>query len=550
MKLFEASWEVCNKCGGIYTVINSKSRYLKDIEEHIFIGPYFQNDEFYEKDVPEKFKEEFQNLSEKGIVCHYGVWKENEKECVLIDFSKLFQKKNEIKKELWEDYQIDSLHSGFDFEEPVLWSWAVGMFLEEVSKKERIIGQFHEWLTGAGILYLKKKNANVGTVFTTHATVLERAMASSGEVYSGENDLEEAKKRGVIDKHLIEKQSSLNCDAFTTVSELVAESCEKIFKRKPELTLNGMDLEYFNNVCAAERHKANKKNIRNFLKAYFFPYYYFDLNKTKIFFISGRYEWHSKGLDVFINSLGKLNNRLKEENGENIVVMFFIPAGVREKNNEIFESMKLIKEFNEKLGDLSEDLKNKIFKNKEVLKDNDFFERFEKNGNPALSTYSLNYENDQIIAKLMENGLNNEEEDKVKVIFHPCYLDDKEEFFGLDYYDVTSGCDLGVFPSFYEPWGYTPVESAVVGVPAITTDRAGFGKFVRERGENGGILVLNREGVDDADFEEDLCNTLHWYSMLDKEEIKKRRLAAKDFCKNVDWKVFVEDYLRIYKRLI
>jgi glycogen(starch) synthase len=572
-KLFEVSWEVCNKVGGIYTVITSKIPYMKHhIEDYFLVGPYLQeNIDFEEKGIPIELKGIFSNLEQKGIRCHYGKWK-NAK-TILIDFSELKKNKNSIKKELWDVYGIDSIKSDLMFDDPMVWGYAVGMFLQEVEKNlsnQKIVGQFHEWLTGSSILYLKKNKSKIATIFTTHATVLERAMASSGEIFQGDNSDAEAYKRNVNDKHQVEKATAKNCDIFTAVSETVADSCERVLGRRPEvIVLNGMDIRHFPNMEEIPKeHKKDKEKIKDFLMAYFFPYYYFDLENTLIYFISGRYEMHAKGIDTYIRALGRLNERLKEEKSKkNIVAFLFIPTETIDEDIKIVESMIFLKSMKDSIDEYSHSMKKKILssflsgQNKNLF-DEDFKKEikrflkiFTKKGNLPITTHKLKDKNDAIINEIKRAGLKNQKEDKVKVVFYPAYLGRSDSLLNMEYYDVVNGCHLGIFPSFYEPWGYTPVESAARGVPAITTNLSGFGKYVKENLKNGkpdekGIIVIDRQNKNDEETIKELEEWMYWYLKLPKIQRIKNKIIAETFVKEVSWDNLIHNYFDAYKKAI
>jgi glycogen synthase len=576
ISLYEVSWEVCNKVGGIYTVIESKSSYIKEhVDEFFFIGPYFPGKdclEFEEKPVPENLGEIFAKLEKKHIICHYGRWSKTRTKTILVDFSKLLDEKNNIKARLWEEYKIDSISSGFDFEEPVVWSYSVGMLLEEISKnnkKSQMIAQCHEWLSGTAILYLKKVKANLATVFTTHATVLERAMAGTGESLSPTTKIdEEAYKRKVSDKHQIEKASALNATIFTTVSQSVSDASSIILSRKPEIiTLNGLDMRNFPDLEEIPaKHKSSKEKLKDFIISYFFPHYYLDIENTLFYFISGRYEFHGKGIDLFIRALGQLNKKLKEEKyNKHIIAFIFVPAAVKDEDIKIVENLVFLKNIKEKIEDYSKVMKKNILYSflggKDIEAYNDEFKTdmkklsklFKKPGLPPITTHILENPNEAVIQEIKKAGLENKKDDPVKIVYYPAYLEENDGLLGMKYYDAISGCHLGVFPSFYEPWGYTPAEAAVLGVPAITTDMSGFGKFVSEHlttklPDEKGIIIINRENRKDSDVVQELVENMHWYTHLQKIQRIKNKIIAETFASSkLSWEILIKNYLEAYK---
>src|SRR3989344_475657 len=580
--LFELSWEVCNKVGGIYTVITSKADLIsKNHENYFLIGPYFENQakfEFKESLPPQSFRKAFSELETEGIKCHYGNWliKGNPK-VILIDFKNFVNKKNEIKKDLWDKFKVDSLFSQWDFEEPVIWSTAAGKLIELLQKSKKVIIHCHEWLAGAALLYLKNKN--IPSIFTTHATMLGRALAGSGyDLYDNLENLNpdlEAKNRGVIDKHSLEKAAASNAHVFTTVSEITSMEAEKILGRKADiLTLNGLDIDKFPSFeVTSIKHQRNRESMREFIAYYFFPHYYFDLKETLTFFIVGRYEFKNKGIDILIKSLGNLNRLMKEENSEKTVIVFFwIPTQVESAKYKIAKNKTnyhLLRHFIEQNSSM---LTRKIIENilqcmdetcqikeknmeAQMLFDEDFFENirklklnFTREGDPPLITHNIqNESNDPIIKSFIENGLDNKRDDKVKVIFYPVYLTGVDGLLDMEYYDCISGCHLGLFPSYYEPWGYTPLETAALGVPSLTTDFGGFGRFLMSKNKEGsGVFVLKRFNKSEENIVNEFTSILHNYTKLNQKGRVDQKLQAKEISNLADWKEFIKFYFEAY----
>jgi len=288
--LFECSWEVCNKVGGIYTVVKSKAALLNSAYSRYFlVGPYFEEkarQDLQPEDVPDDLKQVFSELEHEGIKCHYGTWQvKGDPKAILIDFKGFVNNKNGIKKNLWDTYKIDSLNSRWDFEEPMLWATCVGKLIEKFARinspnnDRKIVGHFHEWMGGFAILLLKQAGVKVATVFTTHATMLGRSICGSGgNLYEGLPNLnpdEAAYNLGVHDKYMTEKACTENCDVFTTVSEITAIEAEKILGRKADvLVLNGLDLAKFPTFEETSiKHRENREVVREFASYYFLPYY-------------------------------------------------------------------------------------------------------------------------------------------------------------------------------------------------------------------------------------------------------------------------------------
>ncbi len=578
--LFEVSWEVCNRVGGIYTVLKSKAAKMASHyrQGYFAVGPYFQKKvagEFQEEIPTKLLKDAFEELKNEGILCHYGRWLvDGEPSAVLIDFSGFAGKKNEIKTELWNSYKIDSLYTQyFDFDEPIIWGYAAGKLIEAVSKisDKKVVAHMHEWLSGSALLYLRNRNAAVAKVFTTHATVLGRAISSSGAdlytVMEKLNPEEEAYKRGIQAKHQTERQCAHNADVFTTVSEITALEAERLLGKKPDMLLeNGIDSSKFPTFEeAVMQHRRFKRRIKAFMQYYFFPYYTFDLEDVLIYFICGRYELHDKGVDIFIKALARLNAALKKENGRTIVAFFWIPANTASINPELFESKTFYEDVKESVHHAIEGVSEKIiysliskkkYSIEQLLGKDIFFEakkkvlRLSRKGSPPLSTHKLHDEDkDQILGAFRESGLLNRKEDKVKVVYYPTYLTGADGLLDLNHYESMHGAHLGVFPSCYEPWGYTPLEAAALGVPAITTDLAGFGRYIYKSQQKKfpGIFVMRRLNRTDEQAAEELAGIMHSFSKLSREERIKNKIEAKHASELANWETLVAKYFEAHR---
>ncbi len=580
--LFEVSWEICNKVGGIHTVVKSKAAQMKDIyrENYYVIGPFFAQKipgEFDEKAPPKDVSKVFEILEKEGIRCYYGDWLvKGEPRAILIDFSGFTYKKDEIKARLWEGFKIDSLHSQFfDFDEPTIWAYAAGRLIHEMKKaigEKRVVAQFHEWLSGAGLLYLKQNNAGVATVFTTHATMLGRTICTNHlnlySIWDKINPEQKAYEFGIQAKYQTEKACAFNSDAFTTVSELTGIEAKHLLGKKPDvILLNGLDLSKFPTFEEASiRHIQNRTKLREFIMYYFFPYYSFDLEKTLIYFICGRYEFKDKGVDVFIRALAKLNQRLKNENSDKTVVAFFwIPGDIKGIKNELIENRSFFDDIKDAVEGNIVEIKNKIIYSivsQKPLDEKGIFDddmihdnkrkvsRLMKKGFPALSTHDLNNEDtDEIMKTLRENGLLNNKEDRVKVVFYPIYLTGADRLLDMSYYECMQGSHLGVFPSYYEPWGYTPLEAAALGVSSVTTDLAGFGRHITKKlpkGRNKGIFVLKRMGKKEEEIINELDEIMYYLSNASKQDRIKNKMEAQRLASLADWKFFVKNYIRAH----
>ncbi len=578
--VFEISWEVCNKVGGIYTVVRSKAgRMMENYQDSYFVvGPYFPKKaigEFSEKPVPDFLREAFDSLRKEGLVCHYGTWMvEGEPNAILIDFAGFTARTNDIKRELWDLFKVDSLGTNyFDFDEPVVWAYSSGLLVERLSKGRRVIAHFHEWLSGAGLLYLKAKNADAATVFTTHATTIGRSMASADmDLYGlfGKVDPDrEAYRLHCHPKHQTEKAAALQADVFTTVSEITGMEASHLLGRKPDVILpNGLNIDKFPTFDDASiKHSVFRWRLHEFIMYYFFPYYTFDLDNSLVYFLSGRYEFHDKGVDIFIRALANLNNRLKHDKSEKTVIAFFwIPGNIRAIKPELVEARTFYEDLKESIDYSSGHVRERLlylFISQRKITDEEIIgkdvmleirrkvSRLYRKGNPPLSTHDLYDEgSDQIISSFRSLGLNNSREDRVKVVFYPIYLTGADRLLDLNYYEAMQGAHLGVFPSYYEPWGYTPLEAGALGTACVTTDLAGFGRYIAKESQKKkeqGIFVIPRLGKSEDEVVVSLSDVLYGYSQLSKEDRIKNKIGAHHLASHADWKNFIKYYLDAHK---
>lgn len=572
--VFEVSWEVCNKVGGIYTVIRSKySEMMKYYKNYFLIGPYFEENiktEFMKIDPPEDFKKSFDELKTEGINCYYGKWPclKDAPFTILIEFSGFLYKKNEIKKLLWEDYQIDSIRAGWDFEEPLMWSYAAGMLIEKISEKsfqkKNIVAHFHEWLSGFGLLYLKKNCPSIGTIFTTHATILGRTLSSNGvDIFSSMNTIDISREiyyHNIESKHLAESAMAKNAGVFTTVSEITSLESGKFLGRIPDIIVtNGLDIEKFPNfVDISIKHISSREKIKEFLTYYFFPYYSFDIDNNIIAYTVGRFEYADKGYDLIIKTLGVVNEKLKKQKSTHTLTMiFWVPMQQYGLRLDVLENKNYYMHIKNYVQANGQDILKKItydFISKKDKVEELFAESFvndirkdlavfSRKGNPPLATHNIDDKN-ILVNALIQNGLLNRKEDVIKVVVEPVYLDGVDGFIDLSYYDAIIGCHIGLFPSYYEPFGYTPLESAALGVPALTTDMTGFGKFIKKQNpENKGIIVLDRSMKNEEDVINNFSDLLINFLGMSHSERINCRLKAKELSGFADWKVLIKNYI-------
>jgi glycogen synthase len=578
--LFEASYEVCNKVGGIYTVLSSKAALMKEkYPEYVAVGPYYHDKastSLEQQPAPKEYQDIFLELRQEGIECIYGRWMvTGEPNTILIDFRNCIKNGNDIKRELWEKFGVETLFSAWDYTEPMVWAWCVGKLLDKIGKKfesKKIVAHFHEWLAGIALLNLKANRSMIKTVFTTHATMLGRAIAGSGDdlyyLLDKINPYEEAKKRGILDKFSTEKACALNCDIFTTVSEITAIEAEKILGRRAEvIVLNGLDAEKFPTIEGTSiKHQETREEIRDFLSYYFFPYYSLDLEESLNYFLLARYEFRNKGLDIYIKALARMNNKLKSEKStKTIISFFFVPMETHGINTTILENKNIYHEIKHAVEEQNETVKSRLVRdlasNKKIEIENLLPKNFllsiksttqsfaRQNSTPPLSTHNLHNEQNNEMINLMKNeGLLNREEDRIKVIIYPVYLSESDGILNLKYYDVVSGCHLGIFPSYYEPYGYTPLECAALGVPSVTSDLAGFGRYIEtiSKQKEGGIFVLKRFQKKEEDVINEFTGILYDFSKLKKPERVNQKVIAKELSLLADWSILINNYIEAH----
>jgi phosphorylase/glycogen(starch) synthase len=525
--IFEVSWEVCNKVGGIHTVVATKSFTLVgELQNNlILIGPDLIKDESTENtefiEDPQLFIAWRKQAEAEGLKIRVGRWNiQGSPIAILLNFSSYFYDKDKIFFELWEKYKLDSLPGQWDYAEPALFGYASGMLIESFVKfnlntYDRIIAHFHEWMTGTGILYLKDRLPQVGTVFTTHATVAGRSLAGNNRplykdltTFHGD---EVAREFNIISKQSAEKLSAQMADAFTTVSEITARECSQFLQKEVSLlTPNGFEDTFVpsNDQFDVKRREGRMKllEVAEMMCGQKFP--------EDVFLVatSGRYEFRNKGIDLFIDALGELNN--SKELKRPIIAFLLIPANHYGPRKDLL--------------------------NKQALED--------AFGSKYLTHNLHDAEWDPILNRIRKKELNNASSDKVKVLFVPSYLNGNDGIFNVPYYDLLIGLDLTVFASYYEPWGYTPLESLAFSVPTVTTTLAGFGLWVNSMCENTGscIDVINRTDDNDIDVVHQIVLAVMNKTLLSFDQMQMARTRAFEISRQVLWSSLIMYYKQTY----
>lgn len=530
--IFESSWEVCNKVGGIYAVLSTRAKTLHDRlkDNLIFIGPdcwkeqpcpYFTEDKAL-------FPQWVKKASSEGLRVKVGRWNvPGEPIAILVDFTPYYKDKDKIYTKLWEDFKVDSLHAYGDYDEASMFSYAAALVVQSfyyfnIDPTKKVIYHGNEWMTGLGVLYIHKYVPEIATVFTTHATSIGRSIAGNNkplyDYFEGYNGNQMAAELNMQSKHSIEHQTAAYVDCFTTVSEITARECKQLLDKPVDVVLpNGFENNF---VPKGAQFTRKRKAAREKLLAIANSLTGEQLgDDTLIVSTSGRYEFRNKGIDVFIDAINILRHdgRLKK----NVVAFIDVPAWVREPRKDLQEKLNAL------------------------VRDNNPLEQ------PVITHWLNNMDSDNTLCKFRSLGMDNGKGDRVKIFFIPCYLTGDDGIVNLTYYDVVLGNDLCVFPSYYEPWGYTPLESIAFKVPCVTTDLAGFGLWVNsELGHYGelsdGVKVVHRTDSNYGDVANAIEETIYEYSELGDADIKGVRANAEKLSKKALWSHFIKYYEKAY----
>ena len=575
--LFEVAWEVCQQVGGIYTVLKTKvpSMLEKWGDQYCLIGPYNQHTaaiEFEETAAEEPIRSALRELKQQGISCYFGRWLiPGKPKVILFDFRPRFTRLDQDKFLLWQDHGIQSPQGDAEVNDTIAFGFTVAEFFRALSTHLHgtpVIGHFHEWLAGIPVMRIAHQHLPITTVFTTHATLLGRYIAADNpyfyEQLDGIDPGGAAAHYNISARYLVERIAAHAATVFTTISEVTAREAEKFLGRKPDFILpNGLNIQRFIALHEFQNlHLKYKERIHEFVMGHFFPSYSFNLDRTIYLFISGRYEYRNKGMDVFIESLYQLNERLKQIPNPPTVVAFIITrGGVKNVNVGAIQSHLMFDELRNLCSDLQARVGQRLLSaavtgrmpGLEDLLPNDIqvqlkraMHSFKRSSLPAIVTHDL-YDDahDAVLSHIRHRELFNRPQDPVKVIFHPEFVTATSPLFGLDYDQFVRGCHLGVFPSYYEPWGYTPLECMALGIPAITTDLSGFGTFVKKHipeAREKGIYVLPRSNIPAEASIADLTSYLFSFVQLSRRERIELRNRAERLTDMFDWSVLATHY--------
>lgn len=530
--IFEASWEVCNKVGGIYTVLSTRAKSMQDVckDRVVFIGP----DVWTEKESP-WFKEDKALLADwkktaikqDRLNIRIGRWDvPGQPIVVLVNFNQFFPAKDAIYGDMWHKFGVDSLNAYGDYDESCMFAYASGAVIESFYKYHKlqdknVVAHFNEWMLGMGALYTKDRLPKVGTLFTTHATSIGRSIAGNGKPlynYLSAYDSDQmARELNMEAKHSIEKAAAQHVDCFTTVSDITARECRQLLHRDPIVTPNGFEKDF---IPVGQEHEEKRLAARKKLINVAEKLLGYDIQEDALLVAtSGRYEYRNKGIDVFIDAMHRLEQIKQLE--KDVIAFIMVPAWISGPRADLQDRLKLKKTPGTALS------------------------------HPHITHWLRNMNHDSVLNQINYLKMENKAEDRVKIIFVPSYLNGNDGIFNMPYYDLLIGLDVTVFPSYYEPWGYTPHESIAFSVPTITTSLAGFGLWMRkmgdEKGMDDGAEVITRDDYNFIEVSEDICNRVFEMTTKSNEQEKILRQAALDRADMADWKHFFKYYQDAYR---
>lgn len=536
--IFETSWEVCNKVGGIYTVLSTKAQTLQDFykDKVVFIGP-----DVWTKDNPSPYFTEVPSLLRpwrdkanlpEGVSVRVGRWNIPGKPItILVDFKGMFALKDYYYGEMWERFGVDSLHGYGDYDEGCAFALAAGAVIESICNYKRlrhknVLAHFDEWTTGMGLLYIKWKVPFVGTIFTTHATSIGRSICGNGkplyDYLHGYNGDQMAQELNMQSKHSLEKAAAHNADCFTTVSDVTAAECEQLLERRPDVvTPNGFPADWAPAKSKQKRARQAARdamlNVGSKLCGYTLP------EDTFIIATSGRSEYRNKGIDVFLDAAARLREMVPQRN---LLLYVLVPAWAKCPRTDLVQTLGA----DAPKADTA------------ALPE------------PVI-THELNNSNDDaILNRIRQLGFQYSQahdDAKVQVIYVPCYLTGNDGILNMNYYDMLAGVDLTVFPSYYEPWGYTPLESVAFAVPTVTTSLSGFGQWVLSTSRSGfaesGVEVIPRTDSNYNQVVEAAANDMLALSKATPDQYAAYSAAARATADRAEWNYFITYYIDAYR---
>jgi glycogen(starch) synthase len=581
--LFEVSWETCNQVGGIYQVLRSRAPAMQRIwgERYVLVGPDHGERsaaEFEESGVPPPFlRPILDDLAADGLKLRFGHWLiSGRPQAVLVDHGMTPDDLDAAKYYLWADHSLDT-PGGDDLIDTVVgfgnatyrFLWAAARRL----KPRPVVAHFHEWMGALAIPRLRREAAPIATVFTTHATVLGRHLANDrgdfSHVLPGLDPAAEAERYRVGPVYRIERACAHGAHVFTTVSDVTARECQYLLGRIPDVvTPNGLNIQRFvAQHMVQQLHAEGKDRIHQFTRSHFFPYYTFDLDSTLYFFTSGRYEPRNKGFDLCLEAMARLNALLKGGDSGVTVVFFVITRrdGVQ-LANQCLRNRALLGELSDTCAAITAQVGSGLFDHVAAgktphldslvdeywaLRLRRTMQAWHRSGWPPVVThYIQDAEHDPVLAQIRNLWMANSPDDPVKVVYHPEFITPANPLWKMEYEQFVRGCHLGVFPSAYEPWGYTPLECLASGVPAVSSDLSGFGQFTAENHpdhENWGAYIVRRAGRSYYEAAAQVAEVLLHFSRSKRRDRIALRNKVDAGAEAFDWSRLVEAYTRAHK---
>uniref|UniRef100_A0A8C2FJI0 Glycogen [starch] synthase n=1 Tax=Cyprinus carpio TaxID=7962 RepID=A0A8C2FJI0_CYPCA len=540
--LFEVSWEVTNKVGGIYTVIQTKAKITVDEwgENYIMMGPYYEHNfkTQVEKCEPpnQAIKAAMDSLINNGCQVHFGRWLiEGSPYVILFDIGAAAWNLDRWKGDLWNACSIGLPYHDREANDSLVFGSLVAWFFKELTDqlqdKPNVIAHFHEWQAGTGLVLSRSRKIPLATVFTTHATLLGRYLcAGNADFYNNLDKFnidQEAGERQIYHRYCLERAAVHCAHVFTTVSQITAVEANHMLHRQPDVvTPNGLNVRKFSAMHEFQNlHSMNKAKIQEFVRGHFYGHLDFNLEKTLFFFIAGRYEFSNKGADLFLESLSRLNYLLRVQKSDVTVVVFFImPAKTNNFNVESLKGQAVRKQ----LWDTAQSVKEKFGKR--------LYESLLRGEIPDMSKIL-----DRDDFTIMKRAIY-----ATQIVFHPEFLSSTSPLLPMDYEEFVRGCHLGVFPSYYEPWGYTPGECTVMGIPSVTTNLSGFGCFMEEHVSDPseyGIYIVDRRfrSADES------CNQLTQFMFSFCQQSRRQRIIQRNRTERLsdllDWRYLGRFYM-------
>lgn len=587
--LVEIAWEVMNQVGGIYTVIRSKAPTVSKRwgKNYCLLGPYVHQNVSAEFDPIENSADPFYQVVEKmrgmGYDVHYGHWLVTGRpRTVLFNIGSVMNRLGDIKYNLWDHHGISTPEHDELLNNVIAFGEMVRIFMIElatISGDKKVVAHFHEWMAASCLPELRRDQVDIKTIFTTHATLLGRYLAMNDNAFYEHLPFhdwqKEAKHFNIEPGVYIERAAAHGSHVFTTVSEVTAKECRYLLGREPDVILpNGINNERFEVLHEMQNlHLEYKNKIHQFTIGHFFQTYTFDLDKTLYFFTSGRYEYKNKGFDLTLEALARLNHRLKQENSDLTVVMFFITKKPYHSiNPSVLQSRAAMEELKTAINGIKKQVAEKLFFEAASSDDsklpnlNQFVEDYWKlryrrtlqswrtSNLPSVITHNLMDDGkDEILNFLRTSDLVNKKDDRVKIVYHPDFINYTNPLFGMEYDQFVRGCHLGVFPSYYEPWGYTPLECIARGVPTVTSDQAGFGDYALQNVKDinkSGIYVVKRHNRSFDDAANQLMIKLYRFLQLTRRNRIDQRNRVETSSVQFDWKYLTKPYEEAYKKAI